>query len=109
MTDLNMPTQEREAIALVTALGSESAQRKVDQLFYLANERMRELCGNDLENVPHGFSAIDYLSDGEREHCHLLRLGLTLTKPDPATEAHQRIIARREAQRRARLALTATG
>ena len=88
---------------MIRAMGPTSVQREIDRLHYLANERMREFCGNDLSDLPHGFSAIDYLSDGEREKLHLLNLGMTLTQPDEAAEAHQRILARHEARKQARL------
>lgn len=99
MSDPYMPESERYAYETVRQMGLEAAQQEVDAINAQAEAIMRDLCGDDLVELPDGFTSLNYMTDDQLNRRHLLTIGITLNEPNPALQARQRILARREQQR----------
>lgn len=102
MSDTHMdfvPAQERDAIALVQSLGLEGAHKALDAIHAKADAKMKTLCGDDLANLPIGFSGLNYLSEEDLERRYILNLGIGIVHRSSPAEAHARIVARLKKRR----------
>ncbi len=90
--DTQYQPDELRAIASFEAIGIFETLNRLNQLGNTAQRRWAE-CFHKNGSVPYGYTAIDFLSPGEREEHHLLRLSLTLCV-DERSEAQERIKAR---------------
>jgi hypothetical protein len=102
--DDHTPKSERQAYDAVKAMGIDAAQSELDAIHHQADLKMRSFCGEDLENTPHGFTPLNYMSQADNDRRHFLEVGLMLNTPNPAAKAHQRILERSAQRRRARKA-----
>lgn len=88
---------EREAISMFEVKGVMGTYAELEALSNAAQRRLAE-CFRQNNSIPIGFTAIDFLNEEERHNHHILRLSLTLCV-DERKNAHERILARREAMK----------
>jgi len=80
MADINSneyQPDEVRAIASFEAIGIFETLNKLRVLSNIAQARLAECFGQN-NSIPNGFTALDFLSDAERDEHHILRLSLTI-------------------------------
>lgn len=85
-----LPADESEAICLVTKLGLEESESRLNQIYLEGKEKMELLLeGSHPGDVPSGYTVRNYLTESQLREVHLLTTGITIC-------FNQRIGARRK-------------